>query len=262
MCLPEYQGEYPVTGLNLFAFKPGRTPAHTLDPRCKLFLVCLLGIGLVNAGWAACAAFSAPLFFILNRLGIGMAVLFRQLKYFLVFLVFIILVRGLAIPGTPLISLFDYAVSIEGLTQGGLVALRFFMVMVLGLVFSATTRPADLKAAVQWCLAPVPFIPEKRVGVMISLALRFLPLILSQARETRQAIQARCGDRQKNPVKRTLTLTLALLGKSILSAEGLALAMAARSYTDARTDPKLVPGGKEPYAIVAGSITFTLLVFL
>ncbi|MCG8633863.1 MAG: energy-coupling factor transporter transmembrane protein EcfT [Desulfobacterales bacterium] len=251
-----------MAGLNPFEFKPGQSLIHILDPRCKFFLICLLSIGFVSAGWAACLAGAALMLVGLRQIRINLPDLVRQLKFFLFFLGMIVLARGFTTPGTPLVSVFGLSVTGEGLFQGALVALRFFLVMVLGLTFSATTRPADMKAAVQWFLAPVPFIPEKRVGIMISLALRFFPLIFSQAGETRQAIRARCGSRQKNPVKRITTMALALLTKSVQSADGLAMAMEARCYTDTRTDPELRPCGRELYAVAAVCGVFLVLIFL
>ncbi len=248
--------------LNLFEFKPGLSLIHALDPRCKFFLICLLSLGFVSAGWLSCMAGGIFMWLSLRLIRIKFVDVIRQLKFFLFFLGVIVLIRGATTPGTPLASLFGYSITAEGLSGGGLVTLRFFLVMILGLLFSATTRPADLKAAVQWFLAPIPFVPEKRVGIMISLALRFLPLIFSQASETHQAIQARCGNRQKNPVKRVTTLAMALLIKSFKSADGLALAMEARCYTDNRTDPKLCPGGKERHAIAVVCGVFLVLVFL
>lgn len=176
----------------------------------------------------------------------------KHLRYFILFLVFIILARGLTIPGDPLFSFYGTPISAQGLYQGGLVALRFFLVMVTGLLFSATTRSASLKNAAQWYLKPIPFVPEKRVAVMISLALGFLPLILQQAEETRNAIHSRCGNLEKNPVKRFTRLTLPLLKKTFLSADHLILAMEARCYSEDRTDPEFKPGGREAIFIIAG----------
>jgi energy-coupling factor transporter transmembrane protein EcfT len=124
--------------------------------------------------------------------------------------------------------------------------------MVTGLLFSATTRSASLKNAAQWYLRPIPFVPEKRVAVMISLALGFLPLILQQAEETRNAIHSRCGNLEKNPVKRFTRLTLPLLKKTFLSADHLILAMEARCYGEDRTDPEFKPSGREAIFIITG----------
>jgi len=245
---------------NLFEFKSGKSLAHILDPRCKFFLLCIISAGLVSASLPMCLTLLLLVFVLLKSMGIGPVRLALQLRYFILFLFMIILVRGLAEPGPKLFTLIAYPVSISGLTQGSLVAIRFFTVMVLGLVFSATTRPSELKAAVQWFLKPIPFIPEQRAGVIISLALRFLPMILSQAKESGQAIDARCGNLLKNPIKRMSTLILALLGKTFKSADQLAIAMEARCYTETRTDPGFRPSGKEPLALAVGISIFLVLI--
>ncbi len=246
---------------NIFEFRPGKSIAHLLDPRCKFFLLCIISAGLESASRPLCIILMLFGLLVLKSMGIGPVHLVRQLKYFILFLVMIILVRGLAVPGPKLFSLAVYPVSIPGLTQGGLVALRFFLVMVIGVIFSATTRPSELKAAVQWFLKPIPFIPEQRAGVIISLALRFLPMALSQAKESGQAIEARCGNQNKNPLKRISTLVLALLGKTFRSADQLTIAMEARCYTENRTDPGFHPSGKDPLALAAGICIFLVLIY-
>jgi energy-coupling factor transporter transmembrane protein EcfT len=125
--------------------------------------------------------------------------------------------------------------------------------MVTGLLFAVTTRPADLKSAAQWFLKPVPLIPEKRVALMISLCLRFFPLILAQAGQTADAVNARCGGYRKNPVRSIRFLTLPLLKKTVMAADHLDLAMTARCYTENRTDPEFESSGKERLALAAGT---------
>jgi len=241
-----------MAALNPFAFKPGSTSLHGLDTRCKFFLICMMSLSILNAGFPSCIICLMILIVFLKQIRLQVGQTLKHLKYFIVFLGFILLARGLTIPGDPLVSLYDVTISAQGLYQGGLVALRFFLVMVTGLLFSATTRSASLKNAAQWYLKPVPFVPEKRVAVMISLALGFLPLILKQAQETRHAIYSRCGDLEKNPIKRLIRITLPLLKKTFLSADHLILAMEARCYCEDRTDPEFEPSCKEAIFIIAG----------
>ncbi len=237
--------------LNPFMFRPGNSTLHGLDTRCKFFMVCMVSLSVLRADFAACFICLGILLVFIRQIKLPMGKTLKHLRYFILFLLFIILARALTIPGDTLISLYDITISSQGLYQGCLVALRFFLVMVTGLIFSATTRPANLKNAAQWYLKPIPFVPEKRVAVMISLALRFLPLILKQAGETSDAIQSRCGNLEKNPAKRFIRLTLPLLKKTFLSADHLILAMEARCYCEDRTDPEFEPSGRELSFIIA-----------
>ena len=246
----------------VFEYRTGTSLAHRLDPRAKLALVCLLSLCTAAAGWAASLLVTALLGSGLIPLGIGIRALLKALRFFLFLLVLIVLTRAMVVPGEPLVQVSWIPLSVPGLVQGSLVALRFFNMMVLGIIFTATTRPSDLNAALQWAARPLPFIPEKRLGMIFSLALRFLPMILRQARETRQAFCARNGQRRKNPVRRTILLATALISRILSCADDAALSMEARCYTHDRTLPPFYPSGREKSVLLAGTALCLLLVWL
>lgn len=131
--------------------------------------------------------------------------------------------------------------------------------MVMGVLFSCSTQASSLNRAVAWFLKPVPFIPEKRVGVMVSLFVRFLPLILEKADEVSESQRARCAHLQKNPVKRIRNITVPLLKKVFQSADTLAIAMASRCYDENRTERNCQQSGSEIYFYIA---TLALAAFI
>jgi energy-coupling factor transporter transmembrane protein EcfT len=243
-----------VADLTLFTFSAGTTALHRLDVRYKTVLMCMMSLAVFTSGPAGCLICFPVLLALTRTIGISLLRLVSQLKWFFVLLGIMVAARALTVPGTPMVSFSSLEVTQEGLARGGLVAARFFLVMMTGLLFSATTRPSDLKSAAQWFLKPVPFVPEKRVAIMISLFLRFLPLILAQAGQTADAVNARCGSLRKNPVRRIRFLTLPLLKKTFMAADRLCLAMDARCYTEDRTDPGFEPGGKELFFLAAGLV--------
>jgi energy-coupling factor transporter transmembrane protein EcfT len=205
---------------------------------------------------------AAVLFFFILAVGIKQAGLYvmdiiKGLKFFWVLLLFVCAARSVAVTGDTLFNVSEMAVSRQGVSEGLLVSFKFLLVMLTGLLFSATTLPSAVKRAVQWFLKPVPFVPEKRVAVMISLSLYFIPVVLKQAKEISDAQKSRCGDLEKNPVKRIIRLVLPLLKKTFSAADNLILAMESRCYTDDRTDPEFTPSGKEPW-FLAGTILLCL----
>ncbi len=240
--------------MTLFAYTPGQTLCHTLDVRCKCALVCLVSLTLLKAHLWGNLACLPVLICLLDRLNLGPARLAGQLKWFLLFLALIILSRALTLPGDPIFSMFNITGTVQGLISGTLMALRFLSIMLMGLVLAATTRAMEIKAAAQWFLKPVPLVPEKRVAVMIGLSLRFIPLILNQAAQVSQAVNARCGHLRKNPARRIFLLSWPLLKKTFQSAENISLAMDARCYADDRTDPQFCPNGKEGLVLGAALV--------
>jgi energy-coupling factor transporter transmembrane protein EcfT len=100
------------------------------------------------------------------------------------------------------------------------------------IVFTAVTRPRELRDALIWLLKPIPFVPERRIGLMVSLTLHFFSLILDQAEEVRLAHKARLGDENKNPFRKARFLALPLLRRSFSEAEEVTIALAARGFRD------------------------------
>lgn len=231
--------------MTLFSYHPGDTLWHTLDVRCKCLLVCLLSMAVLKTGLPGNAICLCVLMVILKTLRVGPAMLVKQLKVFLLLLILIFFSRWAVTPGDPMVTVYGFCLTRQGFTSGSLVSLRFLVVMLLGLILTATTRSSEIKAAVQWFFKPIPFIPEKRVAVMVGLALKFMPLILDNAREVTHAVNARCGNLRTNPVRRLVNLSWPLLKKTFQSADDLSLAMQARCYSENRTNPRFFPNGKE-----------------
>ena len=225
-------------------------------------MICLISMSMLSAHLPACFFYFLILLFFFKKSSLNIFATLNSMKYFILLLFFVFIARALTVKGDIIFSFYDISITKQGANEGFLVAFKFFMVMLTGLLFSSTTKPSSVKSAAQWFLKPVPFVPEKRVAVMISLSLGFMPVILKQAKEISDAQKARCADLQKNPVKRIIRLVLPLLKKTFLSADSLVFAMESRCYSDDRTDPEFTPSGKEIY-FLAGSFVLSLsLVFL
>lgn len=222
-------------------------------------MICLISMSMLSAHLSACFFYFLILLFFFNKAGLNIFATLNSIKYFILLLFFIFIARALTVKGDILFSFYGMSITEQGLNEGILVAFRFFLVMLTGLLFSITTKPSSVKSAVQWFFKPIPFVPEKRVAVMISLSLGFMPVILKQAKEISDAQKARCSDLQKNPVKRITRLVLPLLKKTFLSADSLVLAMESRCYNDDRTDPEFLSSGKEiPFLIGSFIISLSL----
>jgi energy-coupling factor transporter transmembrane protein EcfT len=150
----------------------------------------------------------------------------------MIFLFILFIFQVLFSEGPRLRALPWLPVGENGLILGGLTCWRLGLILSYALVFTAVTRPRELRDALIWFLKPVPFLPERRIGLMVSLTLRFFSIILDQAEEVRLAQKARQGDRIKNPFRRTKYMILPLLRRSLIRAEDITYALAARGYRD------------------------------
>ena len=243
--------------LTPFTYRQGKSILHRLDVRCKFFIICLVSMSMLSAHLPACFFYFLMLLFFFKKAGLNIFATLSGIKYFILLLFLVFTARAFTVEGDIILSFYDISITKQGVGEGFIVAFKFLLVMLTGLLFSSTTQPSLVKAAVQWFLSPVPFVPEKRVAVMISLSLGFMPIIARQAKEISDAQKARCADLQKNPVKKIIRLVLPLLKKTFLSADSLVLAMESRCYNDDRTDPEFSPSGKEIYFLV-GSFVVSL----
>jgi energy-coupling factor transporter transmembrane protein EcfT len=157
----------------------------------------------------------------------------------------IFVARALSTSGSAIVEFKIISITREGLYEGALVCWRLVIVIITGLAFVLTTRPSEIKAAVEWVLRPFPFVPAKRIATMMSLIVRFMPVIFHQAKETLDAQRARGVENRKNPVYRLVKLGIPILRRTFERADKLALAMEARCYSENRTDPRLASGIKD-----------------
>ncbi len=215
-----------------FHYFPGNSPLHRWDARCKFLALLALTVGLLHMTGPALALFSG-LFLVL--LGIGKLpgrALLRDLKGWAFFLGIIFLLQALSyeesaprlIPWLPMTH--------AGLSFAALTCWRLLLVLCYATVFTFVTRPRQLQDGIAWLLKPVPFLPARRIALMMTLTLKFLPFILDQADEVGMAGRSRLAHRRRNPFKRAKYFVLPLFRRSLIRADELALALAARGYRE------------------------------
>lgn len=248
--------------LTAFGYRPGGSLFHRLDPRCKLFLLALISIATLGAAVPGLTLLTLVLLGLLVHIRISFFSLAAEIRYFLLFLTFVFLARLLSTPGDPLLSFYHLTITRQGIAEATVVCWRLLAVVLAGLVFMATTRPSAVREAVAWYLRPVPFIPENRVAVMMSLLMRFVPVILDQARETAEAQRSRCVECRKNPLYRLTRFTIPFLRRVFMDADRLVIAMTARCYTEDRTGPRLTAGKTDGYMLMAAVVLAVLIRFL
>ena len=225
--------------LKAFSYISGDTIVHAADARIKMALLMLLSLTLLGVGPTGLAVMSFCLLTVMFYLRLPLKSICFELRYLLILLVLVFFTRAVSTAGDPLISTRWLSISNEGVHAGTLVVWRMALIVLLGLVFTATTSPYHIKAAIQWILKPFPRIPHARIATMMALLLRLIPLMLSQASDTMDAQRARGVENRKNPFYRIKIFSIPFLRRSFETADRMALAMDARCYSDHRTDPLL-----------------------
>jgi energy-coupling factor transporter transmembrane protein EcfT len=233
---------------------------HRLDARIKLLLLGAFSVvGLHLSGWVL-LWLGLPLLAAAWMIGVLHRHRLNEMKWLGFMLSFIWIARAVSTEGTPLFSIATLSISREGLVDGMQVCLRLILVVLMGALFVATTRPGEVRAGVHWFLKPLPFVPAERIGTMIGLMVRFIPLIFEEAASTMDAQRARAVQNRRNPIYRMTVFGIPLLRRIFETADRLVLAMEARCYSESRTAAELRVGRRDWAALAAGFGWIALLV--
>lgn len=225
--------------VTVFSYRPGTSLLHRLDPRFKLLFMVMLSLGTLNTGFSGLALATGLVLSALLAAQVNIASVFRELKIFPFFLLFVFIARSLTTGGEQLFAYHGVGPTGQGMLLGVQVCWRLILVVLISLGFIASTTSSEIKAAVEFYFARVPFIPEKRVSVMLSLLIRFIPIIMLQVQETHDAQKSRCVEQRKNPVYRLVKLTIPVMHRIFQNGDRLAIAMASRCFNEQRTGPTL-----------------------
>ncbi len=228
--------------IELFHYRKGNGYLHFMDTRIKLLIILLLSISTFNSGTTALLTHTTltTAIFVVEFKQTGILSPFKfikNVKFFLIFLILIILIRGFTTEGTqiPFISF----ISIEGLQLGALYSWKLFIILIISQLLTSTTDPSNIQGAIHTILKPIPFIRAGQIATMISLTITFIPLLFDQFLEVRNASYSRLGNRSGNPVKKISSMVLPLLQTTIFRADEIAQAMESRCYTENPTPPEM-----------------------
>jgi energy-coupling factor transporter transmembrane protein EcfT len=225
--------------LTSFSFHPGTSVLYKLDVRFKILFLILISFSSLGGGFFGLGLLSALLAGLIIHSRPPLKSGFKEFRFFLILLLLILMARMLTTPGAVLIEIKAIAITRQGVLSGLLVCWRLFIIALFGFLFILSTPSGQIKAAVEWFLRPFGFIPAKHIATMMGLIVRFIPVILNQARETAEAQRARCLENRKNPLYRITRLAIPLIRRTFEQADRLIVAMEARGYSEKRSDPTL-----------------------
>ncbi|MGF1640780.1 MAG: energy-coupling factor transporter transmembrane component T family protein [Rhodospirillales bacterium] len=188
-----------------------RTPIHRVPAAVKVLTLFAAGIGVFlvpNPFWLVPALAAVVGLMVLARVPLGETV--RQLRPVAVLIVVIFLVHGW----------------FTSWTLGLLVVARFAVLLLLALLVTFTTRVSEMIDVLERGFRPLSVFgvnPEKS-SLMLSLALRFIPLLFAKFQEIQEAQRARGLERN------VVALLMPLLIKTLKMAGDLTDAIDARGY--------------------------------
>ena len=179
----------------------------------------------------------------------------KGMKAILLLLILTVVFNLFLTPGEPLITLWKLTITKEGLITAIKMAVRLSFLIIGSSVMTLTTTPNNLTDGMESLLHPLKriHVPVHEISMMMSIALRFIPILLEETDKIMKAQIARGADFESgNLIKKAksmVPLLVPLFISAFRRANDLAMAMEARCYRggDGRTKMKPLIYKKRDY---------------
>jgi energy-coupling factor transport system permease protein len=240
---------------------------HRMDPRFKIVIAVAymlviflardpLGLGLVVA------------FLLLSILlsGLPVGTLLRSLRPVVFFVLFTFVVNLMFIrSGDVLAHLGPLSVTQGGLSTASFMTARLLALFVSTALLGFTTSPVDLADGMEGLLSPVERVgvPAHELAMIMSIALRFIPILVSEKDTIMKAQMARGADFETGNLiaraKAIVPVLTPLFLSAFRQAEELAMAMESRGYhgKHGRTRMKTLKAGARDWAAAAALVALS-----
>ena len=229
-------------------YYPTDSVLHRMDSRTKLFgtLVFIVSLFIANNIWCYLAA----------TVFLGMAILISRVPFSfmvkglkaIVFLLLISVSFNLFLTeGTPIFQIGFLKVTWEGLRLSVFMGVRLIFLVIGSSIMTLTTTPNELTDGLEKSLGFLKKIkvPVHEMSMMMSIALRFIPILIEETDKIMKAQMARGADFETGNLiqkaKNMVPLLVPLFISAFRRATDLAMAMEARCYHGGEGRTKMKP---------------------
>ena len=239
---------------------------HRLDPRVKLVgtFVYLISLFVVDSfpGYLLAALF---LFAMIRLSNVPFRYIVRGMKTILFLLLITVCFNLFLTPGEVVWQAWIFKITKEGISFAAKMAVRLSLLILGSSIMTLTTTPTQLTDALESLMRPLKKVrvPVHEIAMMMSIALRFIPILMEETDKIMKAQQARGADFESRnlikKIKSLVPLLVPLFISAFRRANDLAMAMEARCYRggEGRTKMKpLVYGAKDRVAYVVLAVFF------
>ena len=234
--------------ITLGQYYPADSVIHKLDPRTKLFVTLLFIISVFSFdGIVGFIVMTAFLFGVIALSKVPLSFMLRGLKAIMILLVIAGLFNLFLTPGQVLWSIWKIHITREGLRNAVLMTIRMVYLIMGSSVMTLTTTPNQLTDGLEKALKPLQKInvPVHEIAMMMSIALRFIPILIEETDKIMKAQMARGADFETGGLvkkaKNMVPLLVPLFVSAFRRANDLALAMEARCYVGGEGRTKMIP---------------------
>ncbi|MCD7764828.1 MAG: energy-coupling factor transporter transmembrane protein EcfT [Lachnospiraceae bacterium] len=234
--------------ITLGQYYPTDSVIHKLDPRVKLagtlvFIISLFAFGSIEAYVVATIFLAA----VIRTSKVPFRFMIKGLKAIIMLLMITVIFNLFLVQGTVVVKFWVFQITQEGIKTAVSMAIRLIYLIIGSSVMTLTTTPNDLTDGLEKALSPLKKLhaPIHEISMMMSIALRFIPILLEETDKIMKAQQARGADFESGNLlqkaKNMIPLLVPLFISAFRRANDLAMAMEARGYHGGEGRTKMRP---------------------
>ncbi len=237
-----------IRDITIGQYYPAKSVVHRLDPRVKLIctLLYLISLFLFSSipGYLVATVF---LICVIHISKVPFSYIVKGLKPVIMLLMITVLFNlFLTRQGDVLFHAWIFTITEGGLRTAVYMAIRLVYLIIGSSLMTFTTTPNELTDGIEAVLHPLNkiHVPVHEIAMMMSIALRFIPILLEETDKIMKAQLARGADFESGNIlqraKSMVPILVPLFVSAFRRANDLAMAMEARCYRggDGRTKMK------------------------
>lgn len=247
-----------IRDITIGQYYPAKSVVHRLDPRVKLIctLLYLISLFLFSSipGYLVATVF---LVCVIHISKVPFSYIVKGLKPVIMLLMITVLFNlFLTRQGDVLFHAWIFTITEGGLRTAVYMAIRLVYLIIGSSLMTFTTTPNELTDGIEAVLHPLNkiHVPVHEIAMMMSIALRFIPILLEETDKIMKAQLARGADFESGNIlqraKSMVPILVPLFVSAFRRANDLAMAMEARCYRggDGRTKMKPLRYKSRDYA--------------
>ena len=221
---------------------------HRLDPRVKLAgtILYIVTLFLVNNVWGYLLA-TIALAAVIKLSKVPFGFIIRGMKAIAFILGITVVFNMFLTPGEPIFSFWIFKLTWEGIRTAIFMGWRLILLIIGSSLMTLTTTPNHLTDGMEKALRPLNKIgvPVHEIAMMMSISLRFIPILLEETDKIMKAQIARGADFESGNIvqkaKAMVPLLVPLFISAFRRANDLAMAMESRCYRGGEGRTKMKP---------------------
>lgn len=237
-----------IRDITIGQYYPVDSPIHKLDPRVKLIgtMAFIFSLFTFNNffGYIVVVIFVAG---VIKVSKVPFKFIVKGLKAIVILLLFTVTFNMFLTPGKELFRIGFLKITEEGFRSAVFMGIRLVFLIIGSSLMTFTTTPNHLTDGLERVLGPLKKIkvPVHEISMMMSIALRFIPILLEETDKIMKAQMARGADFESGGImkraKNLIPLLVPLFVSAFRRANDLAMAMEARCYNGGEGRTKMNP---------------------